>query len=678
MSTTDSGAGGMDRVINLCEEFLRDYHHDDIAALAQEGGNGITVDFADLYTADQDLAWDLHENPRTMLPAFEQALRDYELGVPVDVPEKTTVWFEGIDLATPSVSEIRVDEDHIDTLSGIRGQVSMVSQVLPKYESLTFECQRCGTTTDIYQGDTLSLQMPNECPGCERKGPWDDVGGQKRDHQIIKLSPLPSEAARGATDDVIVHAYDDLAGQVSAGDRVQINGVIETESIRESDNSSRRDLVVEARGIEKEQVAFEDTTPEREEEILELSNRPDLFDAMVESFAPSIVGHDTVKLAIILQMFGGVKHTLADGTDKRGDIHNLCIGAPGTAKSQMLSAANTIAPKSVKASGKGASAAGLTAAAKRPEMGDGGWMLDAGALVLANGGLAAIDELDKMKDDAQQSMHEALEDQEIPINKAGINTVLESQTSVLGAANPKYGRFDRYEPVVDQITLGEALISRFDGIFAFVDNPDEERDEAIAAGQHAVAVAGEDPSASAPIETDLLREYIAYARQHFEPSYPSRDSEAYRRAVEWYPGKRQENGGDDDRVPITARKNDSIRRFAQASARARLSDEITVEDVERAIEIQRTTLGVTHLDDEGNLDADKATTGTAKNQRDRMRRVLELIKELGDSDGGPTRDEIATAAKDEGMDGAKVDHTLDKLSEQGEIYQPSGRGYRTT
>ena len=372
--------------------------------------------------------------------------------------------------------------------------------------------------------------------------------------------------------------------------------------------------------------------------------------------------------------------------------HNYLTDGVVSHNSQMISYVQNIAPRSVYTSGKGSSAAGLTAAAVRDDFGDGQqWTLEAGALVLADNGVAAVDELDKMADDDRSAMHEALEQQKISISKAGINATLKARCSLLGAANPKYGRFDQYEPIGEQIDLEPALISRFDLIFTVTDKPDPDEDAALAEHILQTNYAGElntqneqlananyseeeidsqTEEVAPAIEPGLLRKYIAYARR---TCFPTMTAEAKQAIEDFYVELRAKGADEDAPVPVTARQLEAIVRLAEASARLRLSDTVEQEDADRVIAIVRSCLQDIGVDPEtGEFDADVVETGQSKTQRDRVKNVKALIGEIEEEfDEGAPVEEVLDRAEEVGMDAGKAEHEIEKLKEKGELYQPN-------
>ncbi|ELY78842.1 LAGLIDADG family homing endonuclease [Natrinema gari] len=298
----------------------------------------------------------------------------------------------------------------------------------------------------------------------------------------------------------------------------------------------------------------------------------------------------------------------------------------------------------------------------------------------------------------RSAMHEALEQQKISVSKAGINATLKSRCSLLGAANPKYGRFDQYEPISEQIDLEPALISRFDLIFTVTDTPDEEKDRNLAEHIITTNYAGElttqreemnqlevsqgeidemteqvDPE----IDAELLRKYIAYAKQNCHP----RMTEEARNAIrDFYVDLRSKGTDEDAAVPVTARKLEALVRLSEASARVRLSDTVEQSDAERVIEIVRSCLQDVGVDPEtGEFDADIVEAGTSKSQRDRIKNLKQLISDIEEEydDGAPV-DIVMERADEIGMDQSKAEHEIDKLKQKGEVYEPSTDTLRTT
>jgi len=286
----------------------------------------------------------------------------------------------------------------------------------------------------------------------------------------------------------------------------------------------------------------------------------------------------------------------------------------------------------------------------------------------------------------------------ISINKAGINATLKSRCSLLGAANPKYGRFDQYEPISEQIDLEPALISRFDLIFTVTDQPDEDEDRNLAEHILNTNYAGElhthrtevNTSNYSPeevenvtedvaptIEADLLRKYIAYAKRN---CFPTMTEEARDAIEDFYVDLRMEGADEDAPVPVTARKLEALVRLAEASARVRLSDSVTEEDAERVIKIVRDQMEDIGVDPEtGEFDADVVEAGTSKSQRDRIKNLKHLIEELeSEYDEGAPVEVVVERAEEIGMETGKAEHEIEKLKQKGEVYEPSTDHLRTT
>ncbi|WP_096390491.1 minichromosome maintenance protein MCM [Halopenitus persicus] len=686
-------------------QFYRNYYREAVGELAQRYPNeqrSLYIDYDDLYQFDRDLAEDFRSQPEQLREYAEEALRLYDL--PADVSlGRAHVRIENLPDSI-DIRGIRVHDDHIGTLVSVRGIVRKATDVRPKITDAAFECQRCGTMTYIPQSDG-GFQEPHECQGCERQGPFRVNFDQSEfiDSQKLRIQESPEGLRGGETPQAIdVNVVDDITGKVTPGDHVTAVGVLHIEQVEQgNEKSAIFDLYMDGVSITVEDEQFEDMdiTSEDVEEIIELSNDPEVYDRMIDSIAPAIYGYEEEKLAMVLQLFSGVTKHLPDGSRIRGDLHMLLIGDPGTGKSQMISYVENIAPRSVYTSGKGSSAAGLTAAAVRDDFGDGQqWSLEAGALVLADKGIAAIDELDKMNAEDRSAMHEGLEQQKISISKAGINATLKARCSLLGAANPKYGRFDQYEPIGEQIDLEPALISRFDLIFTVTDQPDPEHDSRLARHILKTNYAGElntqreelttseftqaevddvTEEVAPAIDADLLRKYIAYAKRN---CYPTMTEEAKGVIEEFYVDLRSKGADEDAPVPVTARKLEALVRLAEASARVRLSDTVDRMDADRATDIVESCLKDIGVDPEtGQFDADVVETGTSKSQRDRIKNLKTLIADIEeDYEEGAPVEEVIDRADEVGMDPSKAEDEIEKLRRKGEVYEPTQNHLRTT
>ncbi len=657
-------------------EFLRDYYKEEVVRLESDDVDRLVIEYGDLHQYDPELA-------EITLNRYEEELGKFKKALPeVDTPIPIGKHPVGLGSVKPdkAVSELR--QEHLNEYIGVRGRVSEVTQVKPKASHVFFKCNNCGNTKDYDVHNTVFL--PQGC-NCDRPA-WQEVEErwQYRDHQLIKLSTLPEEDGTDTTSELTVHCYDDLAGEVTTGDIVRVNGplVHENEDLeKDTYPSARRDWYLVAKAIDSEEQTFDDFEAERIDEIKEIAERDDLFQALVDSYAPHILTDEygnTQKLGLVLQQFGGVRRKLPNGKERKRDINILLVGDPGAGKSQYLGEADAIAPKSVMASGKGATPAGLTATAEQSDL-TNSWTLSAGALVLANNGLACIDEFDKMNDNTRKSMHEALEDQKVPINKAGINTTLATKCSVLAAANPEYGRYDRFEPLSEQIDLGPTMIQRFDLIFALVDSQDTDRDKRIV--KHQLAF---DDVQEPEIEMELLREYIAYARQRIKPRWDN--AEPLREKIaDYYADLRERSTGDDGYSDVGPRVTDSLRRLSEASARARLSNTVEHEDVERACRLMDYHIGQVALDENGEItqaSGDKQPwqqkedeKSEPDSQKDEYDLLVEVVSELEDENPANTNEVIETA-QERGI--SKVEHKIEKLKSKGQLYEPQANEIRST
>lgn len=666
--------------------FYKRYYQDEIGELVQHYPSeqqSLWVSWRDLfrYSKLPHITEDLRNHPETIISEMEEALANYDVPADMDLSGATV---RVHDLPETELRQVNEAWDAtVGQYIGVSGQVSKVTQVHKEPLEVAYECQRCGITNEIPQSGE-ELQEPHECSGCERQGPFviDYQRSRFRPHQLARIRQPPEETEGGDGATLDMHVRGDLVQSISAGDRVKVSG---TYSLSEPSNDEATfEEHLDAQAVDFAESDYEDIDVDEhaaEIEAIAAGEQGDVFELLRESIAPKVHGYDHIKDSIALQLFGGVRAEYPDGSVDRGDSHILLLGDPGTAKSTLLRAVEELSPRAVYASGKGATAAGMTASAVKDDFGDSGqWTLEAGALVLANGGVACVDEIDKVREDAISSMHDALESQRITVNKAGINATLPAETALLAAGNPKYGRFDSNEPIGDQIELGPTIMSRFDLMFMVDDTPDRETDEEIAASimknrslATAYAAPGTDTDADAfeeikpAIESDVLRAYIAYAKENCHPRI--KDPEVFEDMKESFLSIR-ELGGDDSAVPVTFRKLEGIQRLAQASARVRLSNEVELEDVDRARELIGRSMREVQMDEEtGEFDADIIETGTPKSQKDRIDLIKELADDFDDGDNGAPIADIKKECTSEGFDRGRVNKDIDKLKAKGEVIE---------
>jgi len=685
----------------LWEEFFKRYYKDAINDLAENypEKRSLWVMFSDIERFDMELARELIEHPDAVLKHANEAIISIDL--PVDVVfDSAHVRIIGL----PERIQIReLRSANINRFISVTGLIRKATEVRPKIINAAFKCQRCDHVTMILQGEGKFVE-PFECENdvCGRKGPFKIVPEESEfiDAQKLRVQESPDDLRGGEQPQTLdVDVDDDLAGIVAPGDRVVISGILRSfQRTTQQGKSTFFDLVLDGVSIEIEDKEFEDIEISKEEieEIIKFGKDPEVYKKVIYSIAPSIYGYEEVKEAMALQLFSGVAKSLPDGARIRGDVHILLVGDPGVAKSQLLRYAVRLAPRGIYTSGKSSTSAGLTATAVKDDFGDGRWTLEAGALVLADMGLACVDELDKMEADDRSSMHEAMEQQTISIAKAGIMATLKSRCALLGAANPKFGRFDRYEPIAKQINMPPALLSRFDLIFILTDEPSEDRDTKIAEHILKAHFAGElamrrlniinsgismDEITTAMeviqpvIQADMLRKYIAYTKRNI---FPIIQDEARKQLIDFYLGLRKQGEAPDSPVPVTARQLEALIRLAEASARVRLSNVITKDDTDRVIRIVMASLKQVMTDPEtGRLDADIINVGMGKSQRDRIKVLKEIIRDLQDEyKSAVPLEDIISRAEESGIKKDTVEDMIQKLKTVGEILEATNERFR--
>jgi replicative DNA helicase Mcm len=659
-------------IIKKFHYFFEKYHYTEIVENARHKKFLVSVNFKEMSKFDPDLANYLLDQP-------DEVIRSAEISIEEFGSEYRKFRVRLTDLSDTQKLLIRnIRSEHLNKIFTFDGTVRQKSDVRPQVTSAKFECPSCGNVINILQLD-VSFKEPYSC-SCGRKGKFRLLNKELVDAQGLVLEETAESLEGGEQPKRInVLLKDDLVSPISEkktspGSKISVIGIIKEVPIilRTGTKSTRFDLLIEANNVSSIDETFYEVliTGEEEAHIKELAKDNRIYEILVNSLAPSIFGYDKIKEALILQLMGGVRKVRKDKIVSRGDIHVLLVGDPGSGKSALLKRLAYIAPKGRYVSGKGISAAGITASVVRDEFLKG-WALEAGAMVLASDGICVVDEMDKMSKEDTSAMHEALENQTVSISKANIQATLISRTTVLAAANPKLGRFNPYDIIGNQIDLPPPLINRFDLIFPIHDIPDETKDKEMA--EHILSL-HKNPDLKEPeIPTNILRKYVAYARQRISPVLTDSAIEE----IKNYYVKMRLSGGSEDgirAIPITPRQLEALVRLSEASSRVRLSDKVTKNDARRAIELIQYCLMQVGFDKEtGKFDIDRIAVGITASQRNIALIVKEIIhelhKNLGEKEAIPI-DNIIEFAKSKGIDTEKFDDAIYKLKQIGEIYEP--------
>ncbi len=657
--------------IERFKEFMETVYHDELHRLAARGIGVVKIDFAKLAQFDHELADDLLEYPEDTTRAAELSISDLDL----NIKNFRTRFFNLPKDQFILIRDIR--SVHLNKFMYIEGIVRQSSDVRPQVTSAKFECPACGTTLTLLQLDT-KFREPSRC-SCGRRGRFRLLSKDLVDAQRLILEEVPEALESGDQPKRLsVFLKEDLVDpkmekHTTPGSKVLVTGVIKEVPIllKSGAQSIRYDLMMESNYIDPiEKTYWEVEIGEADEkEIRTLSKDPRIYERLVSSIAPSIYGHEKVKEALMIQLMGGVRKLKEDGTVIRGDTHILLVGDPGSAKSTMLTSVSKTAPKGRIVAGKSVSGVGLTASVVKDEF-LRGWALEAGAMVLANGGQLFIDELDKMSSEDRDALHEALEQQKISVAKANIQATLRCQTTVLAAANPKMGRFDPFTPLAAQIDLPPTLINRFDLIFPIKDTPSSELDTKIAT--HVLRLQQNPDELKSDIKIDLLKKYISYAKQKI---FPKLTNEAIEEIKNFYVNLRnrpQKGEGKLRPIPISARQLEALVRLSEGSAKTRLSEYVTRGDAIRSINLLTHCLMEVGFDYEtGEIDIDRITTGVSTSQRSKVIAIREIVKKLEEKVGKVIllQDVIDEAAL-KNIDHSQVEDTIEQLKREGYIFEP--------
>jgi replicative DNA helicase Mcm len=658
------------------QEFLKtEKYRQRISQMAVGGKTSLIVDFEDLLTFDQRLAEELLEKPDEYLRHANNAAYDQ---LRIEDPE----YAEKLEAETVAVRIVRLLEaaalrklgsDHIGKLVMVEGIVVRSTPVRPMVMQAAFKCKRCGEVTPVNQTGQF-VKAPFACsnPSCAAKGPFDFVQEESTfiDSQDLRLQERPEDLPPGQLPRTLNAKLvgSEIVDVARPGDHISIIGVVRAFAPARPGVGKLRTFIlfldvnsIEVLGKEPETSM---PSPEEEEKILELAKDPWIHRKIITSIAPSIYGYDHVKEAIMYLLFGGVPKTLPD-IAIRGEINSLLVGDPGTAKSQLLQYVARIAPRGLYTSGRGTTAAGLTAAVIREK--GGGMTLEAGALVLADKGIACIDEMDKMRPEDRVAIHEAMEQHTVSVAKGGIVATLNARTAILAASNPSLGRYEPHRTVAENISLPITILSRFDLIFVLRDVPNKDSDSKMSEHILEIHRKGLSP-VEPPIQVELLRKYITYAKG----IRPALTQEAIQRLKDFYLAMRSASETEGSPVAITARQLESLVRIAEARARSALRKEVSAEDAEAAVAMMKRSLEEVGIDlSSYKMDIDIIMTGKPKSVRDKLQTVLSTLMELEKETGLVEKTALLNELDEKyKVPRGEAERLIGQLLREGTIYEP--------
>jgi len=632
-----------------------------------------------------------NEDPDQILDAFSRAIKEILKERFPDYAEKIKHDIRARIANFPVQRSLRqINAEIITKMTSVSGMVVRSSEVKPLAKEVTYKClDKHISKFTLLDGMSLNASVKCQTPNCKHTSlAIIPEASRFIDYQILRLQELPEDLPPGQLPHYVnVSIKQDLVDYARPGDRIVLTGIVRIEQERISGVSKSESALYRLR-MDGNNVEFiggkglkssrrterEEISPDEAKIIKSLAKNPDIYDRLIASFAPHIRGHALFKEAILLLIVGSIQRVLTDGTKIRGDINVFLVGDPGTAKSEMLKFCARIAPRGLYTSGRGSTAAGLTAAVVKDTSGI--FMLEAGAVVLGDQGLVCIDEFDKMRPEDRSALHEVMEQQSASIAKGGIVATLNARTSILAAANPMFGKYDIFKNIYENVNLPIPLLTRFDLVFIVRDVPSQEKDRKIA--QHIISQHGSSGTdTTSLIDIDILTKYLSYAKR----IDPSLTKGAESKIMEFYLKMRSIEGEEKEKmITITPRQLEGLIRLATARARLLLKNQVEEDDADRAIYLFNEMLENSGVDvNTGKVDIG-VLQGRPRSEESQLSTFMETIRLLegNDKSSVPEQELIDELIKSEKFkDEDRIRRFIRKMINEAAIYESTPGHYNT-
>jgi len=649
----------------------------------------IVVDYNDLVLFPV-IESHFNENPDQILDAFSRAIKEILKERFPDYAEKIKHDIRARIANFPVQRSLRqINSEIITKMTSVSGMVVRSSEVKPLAKEVTYKClDKHISKFTLLDGMSLNASVKCQTPNCKHTSlAIIPKASRFIDFQILRLQELPEDLPPGQLPHYVnVSIKQDLVDYARPGDRIVLTGIVRIEQERISGVSKSESALYRLR-MDGNNVEFiggkgikssrrterEEISPDEEKLVKSLAKNPDIYDRLIASFAPHIKGHALFKEAILLLIVGSTQRVLTDGTKIRGDINVFLFGDPRTAKSEMLKFCARIAPRGLYTSGRGSTAAGLTAAVVRDASGI--FMLEAGAVVLGDQGLVCIDEFDKMRPEDRSALHEVMEQQSASIAKGGIVATLNARTSILAAANPMFGKYDIFKNIYENVNLPIPLLTRFDLVFIVRDIPSQEKDRSIA--QHIISQHGSSGTdTTSLIDIDILTKYLSYAKR----GEPALTKEAENLIMEFYLKMRNISGEDkENMITITPRQLEGLIRLATARARLLLKNQVEGEDADRAIYLFNEMLKNSGTDvNTGKVDIG-VLQGRPKSEVSKLQMFMEILRTLeGEPKSSvPEQDFVDELVKSDKFSEEEARNYIRRMIRDASIYESKPGHYNT-